>query len=110
MEQLSSLLKYIGLNVDLVNSSPLLQFACFVFAGCSVALFCFFNIMLYVFAIYITEHKILLKKIANYPTLMKIVNLYRKTRLAYLIFEILLFLINLGGVIWFSFKLIKVLS
>ena len=41
---------------------------------------------------------------------MKIVNLYRKTRLAYLIFEILLFSINLGGVIWFSFKLIKVLS
>ena len=109
LEILQNFFKLLGLNVELNDStSPLLLFACVVFVLSFIALLCFINILFYFTVFYITEHKIFLDKISKYTFLLKIVNWYKKMRLAYVIFDILLFLVNMIGLLWFSFKLIKV--
>ena len=45
--------------------------------------------------LYTIEHKGILDKISKYPYMLKIINLYKNTRLYYLLFEIILFFISL---------------
>ena len=107
MDYVISLINMLGFNVELNDSTPnILLFACVVFVFAMMALLCFVNIMLYFFAIYITEHKLFLDWISKYSLLLKIVNFYNKTRMAYLLFEIVLFLANLGGILYLTLFII----
>lgn len=50
------------------------------------------NILIYLGILYIIENKSLLNRFSKYPFLVKLINIYKQTRLFYLIFEIVLLL------------------
>ena len=107
MENLINFLHYLGINVEINNStSPIVLLACCILVLNTIGLLCFVNIMIYISILYITEHKIFLDKISKYILLVKIVNLYRKTRIAFIIFEVVLFFFSIGMVIWFCIRII----
>ena len=107
MKNLMNLLHYLGISIDINNStSPIVLLAFSILGLSTIGLLCFVNILIYISILYITEHKIFLDKISKYILLVKIVNLYRKTRIAFIIFEVVLFFFSIGSVIWFCFRII----
>lgn len=107
MKILTDFLNLFGIHVNISeNSSPFLILLCCILVLNIVGLLCFINFLLYFVVIYITDHKILLDKITNKPVLIKLLNVYKKMRLSYLIFDILLFFISIGSVIWLCGRII----
>lgn len=107
MKELIDLLKLLGVHVNISeSSSPILLFACSILVLSIIALFCFINILLYFTILHITDNKLLLDKLSRYIILVKIINLYRQTRIAYLLFEVILFLVSLGSVIWLCSRVV----
>lgn len=107
MRMLSDFLNLFGFNVNLSEStSPIIMFLCCIVVLNIVGLLCFVNALLYFTVIYIIDHKIFIDKISNKPYLLKIVNLYRKMRFSFLLFDILLFFISIGSVIWLCSRII----
>ena len=82
------------------------MFLCCIVVLNIVGLLCFVNALLFFGVIYITDHKMFLDKIYNKPYLLKLVKLYRKMRFSYLLFDVLLFFISIGSVIWLCCRII----
>ena len=74
------------------NSPPIFIFACSVFVLGILCLISFINIVIYITAIYISEHEFLLSKVSNRPLLLKYINFYKNIRLLYLALDIAFFL------------------
>lgn len=107
MNILMDFLKLFGINVNInENTSPFLILLCCILVLNIIGLLCFINFLLYFVVIYITEHKILLDKISDKPYLLKVLNIYKKMRFSYLIFDISLFFISIGSVIWLCSRII----
>ena len=107
MQNITDFLRLLGINITINDStSPIVLFACVILVLSIIALLCFINIVIYFTVLYLTEHKIFIDKISEYKYILKIINIYRKTRLPYLLFEIILYLICSCSIIWFCIRII----
>ena len=105
MEFINLILKLLGLDVVLDDeTSPFLVFVSGIFCMSLITLLSFINILIYTVILYITEHKLFLDKINKYPFLVKVIGYYRKTRLSFLIIEVLFFTFSLLAIIYLSYK------
>ena len=107
MEFIKLILNWVGIDIEINDeTSPLLLFFCAIFCMSLLTLNSFLKILIYLINLYITEHKLFLEKINKYPYLTKLLNYYRKTRLSFLIFEILFFTCSLIYIAYLCFKII----
>ena len=106
LNYLKELLAHYGvyLNID-ESSSPVILFALSILILSFVAMWCFITIVLYLGFLYLMENKVLLEA-SKYNIIVKILNVYKKTRLFYLVIEIALFLISLGSIILLSGRIV----
>lgn len=72
----------------------------------SICMLCGIQVIIYLLVLYVLEHKVVLDKLSKYPILLKIINLYRKTRLYYLLFEIIFFFTTLSMIIYLCSRLV----
>ena len=111
MNYLNQFLEFLGIHANLSeDSSPILLLLSCIFILSVIAMLSFINILIYLGVLYITEHKLFLDKISKYSLLTKLLSIYRKTRMSFLIFEILLLLTNLSSVIWLCYRVIITIS
>ena len=102
----SFLFTWILSNLDIdVNSSnsDIVQLAYGVFLLSLVALFCLINMTGYILTYYIIQKG---DYEVKYPKFARLINYYKKTTLVFLIIEILLCLICLGILIFYSYLVI----
>jgi hypothetical protein len=111
MNQLINFLNSIGIHVNISeSSSPVLLFAFSILVLSLIVLSCILNIILYLCVIYISENnQVILDIISKYKLLLKIFNIYKKTRMFYLVIEFILLLFSLGSIIWLCFRVLIVL-
>jgi len=69
-------------------------------------LFCILNIVLYLCILYVSDNKVLLDKISKYYLILYLFNLYKKSRLVYLVIEFILLLVCIISIIWLCLNLI----
>ena len=100
-------LQTLGINVN-ANSDPHLLFICSLFVLAILSMVSFINMLIYCVVLYITEHKLFLEKISKYKLLSKLVPYYRKTRISFLILELLIFLGCLSSIIVLCYKFIYI--
>ena len=67
------------------GSEKLVQYSFGVLILSLITLICFIQILFYFIVINLSNNKILLDKLSQYPILLKIFNLYKQTRFAYLL-------------------------
>ena len=92
-------------NISDANQ-PLFLLALSILCLSSVCMFCGIQIIIYLLVLYSIEYKGVLDKLSKYPYMLKIINLYKNTRLYYLLFEIILFFISLGLIIYLCSRLV----
>lgn len=81
------------------SSSPLLLFACSILLLSIVALLSFIYILIYLGVLYIVNTKTVLDKLSKYAFLLKIINVFNKTRLIYIFIDVIFFIYSLGSII-----------
>ena len=97
--------------IDLINSDhiPLTnQLALYNFILCSFLLLSFINILIYFMVINIFNNVTLVNKIKDYKILNKILNIYKNTRIYFLIYEIIFFLFINVFILWQSYRLFSI--
>lgn len=100
-----------GIHVNLNGSSdPMLVLFCCILALSIVSLISFIQVLFYFLVLYITDHKYIIDKISKYIVLVKIMNIYKQTRIVYIIFEVLIFLLCILFIIWLCVRVIYSLS
>ena len=68
---------------------------------------CFINIIWYFYVRYfLSENKYLLNQMEKRGWLKKIINLYRKTTMSFIMFEFVLYIVSMGTIIGTSLKII----
>jgi hypothetical protein len=99
--------KSFGLNVS-ESTDPLLLLLCILVILSVIALLCVLNILLYGVIVYMFADKARLERFTKNlpPFLMYILNIYKKTRLVYIFYEVLLLLVCLLSIIWLGGRVI----
>ena len=96
---MSEIIKYLsswGVHVNISESSdPMLLLCCSILVLAIVSLISFIQVLFYFCVLYITDHKYIVDKISKYSWLVQIMSLYKKMRISYILFEVLLFLISI---------------
>jgi len=100
-------LNLLGLNLSInEESSPIVLFSLSILILSLVSLFCILNIVLYLCILYVSDNKVLLDKISKYYLILYLFNLYKKSRLVYLVIEFILLLVCIISIIWLCLNLI----
>ena len=97
--------------IVLINSDhiPLTnQLALYNFILYSFLLLSFINILIYFMVINIFNNVTLVNKIKDYKILNKILNIYKNTRIYFLIYEIIFFLLINVFILWQSYRLFSI--
>ena len=105
MDKFFELLTGLGINVT-PDSSPIVLLLSSVLVLSLIAFLSFINIGIYLISLHITNHKLFLDKISKWDILLKLLNIYRKTRIGFIMFEIILFFVSQGSVIWLCYRVI----
>ena len=105
MSNFLEFLNSIGIHVN-ENSAPILLFACSIWILAIVSMLCFINIMFYFSILYILDNEKVLIKLSQWPFLIKIINFYKSIRTGFIVFELILFIISLGSIIWLCSRII----
>lgn len=71
-----------------------------------ISVLSFVNIGFYIFSIYMSESNFVLKKIEDYEFLKKFLNYYKKSRIGFIIFEVILFLFCQGCITIMCFQVL----
>ena len=98
---IGEILKSYGLVFN-ESSSPIIGFIFIIFILSSIAILCFINIAIYYGVILYFDNPARLEKITGTlpKPLLRLFNFYRKTRSFFLIFELTLFMVSLGSIVW----------
>jgi hypothetical protein len=81
-----SILNTIG--IPLTPESPsVLIFACAILSLAIICFLSFINILFYLASIYVLSHDVFLSRLPNWPLLLKVLNFYKSTRVAFIVFE-----------------------
>lgn len=98
---------YFGIELNDPNVPPFVLVFLGFFIFCLLALITFINILFYFLVMFFIEKEYIKKKIENRKILIKIVNLYKKTRFVFVMYEILFFLFLLGYMMFMCLKVIN---
>lgn len=109
MNNFINLLNLLGITVD-SSSSPILLFLYLILFFSILALLSVINIGIYLGLLYLSNNKLFLDKISKWTLLLIVLNLYKKTRIYFIISEVFLFLFCQCSIIWFCLKFIKGIS
>ena len=91
------------------DSPPILIFSCAILTLAVICLLSFVNILFYLMSIYILTNDMFLKRLPNWPLLLKVLNFYKSTRVAFIVFEALIFIISITGIIVGSWQVVSVM-
>jgi len=105
LEFLNSLGLNLSLNIN-EESSPIILFALSILVLSLISLLCILNIILYLCIFYVSDNKVLLDKVSQYSWILFLFNLYKKTRLFYIVFEFILLLVCIISISWLCWNLI----
>ena len=102
MLQVFELLNFLGFSVS-PESSPLILFICSILVLSIVSLLCIINIIIYYIIIQVFENKDRLEWLSSKLPwyIMYIINIYRKTRISYIIVETFFLLFCNCSIIYF---------
>ena len=101
LEQLRQILEHMN-NEEI----PLLgKLAIANFILCSILLLSILNLIIYFTVINLLNHQTVLEKIQQYKLLNKCINLYKNTRIYFILFEVCLILFINIFLIWQSYRL-----
>ena len=107
MNELLSFLSSLGINLNISEAShPFVLFAFSILILCVVCLLCVLTISGFLLGLYVTTNEKLVAKVSKYPLLLKVFNFYKKTRVFYLIIEILILIYCLGLIFWLCWRVI----
>jgi hypothetical protein len=109
MNNFINLLNSLGISVS-VDSSPVLLFLYLILCFSILGLLSVINIGIYLGALYLSNNKLLLNKVSKWTLLFTLLNIYKKTRIYFIISEVFLFLFCQCSVIWFCLKFINGIS
>jgi hypothetical protein len=109
MNNFINLLTLLGIPVS-VDSSPILLFLYLILFFSILALLSVINIGIYLGVLYLSNNKLFLDKISKWNLLLTLLNIYKKTRIYFIISEVLLFLFCQCSIIWFCLKFINGIS
>jgi hypothetical protein len=109
MNNFINLLNSLGIHVS-VESSPILLFLYLIVFFTIFGLLSIINIGIYVGVLYLSNNKLLLDKISEWSLLLRLLNIYKKTRIYFIISELFLFLFCQFSIIWFCLKFINGIS
>ena len=98
LEIIIKLLNYMGISVT-NNTSPFVWLLCLILLFSEIGVVCLSNIIIYLLILLISENKNLLSKLENRPYLLRILNIYRKTRIAFIITEFIFLYVIFGIII-----------
>ena len=105
MEIIFEFFKHFNIILNNENETIVLLLSAF-FVLLLIGTLSIINIGIYILALYITNHKLFLEKISKWPILVKYLNIYRKTRVGFIMFEICMFLFCQGCVLWLCLRII----
>lgn len=107
MQDLFDYFKSLGIHVN-ESSNPFLLLLFSILILSCIALLCVLNISLYAGILYMFEDKDRIDRLSKVlPSfIMKLINIYKQTRIYYLIIEVLLLLYCLISIIWYSGKVV----
>jgi len=91
------------------DSPPVLIFSCAILTLAVICLLSFVNIFFYLISIYVLGLDMFLRRLPNWPLLLKVLNFYKSTRVAFIVFEALLFLISISGIIYGCWQVVSVM-
>lgn len=88
---LLEIIKKLGINLSDIDNVPFeVLFSTNIFILCTVSIFCVFNIIIYLLVIKSIDTEYWLRpqsKIINYSIVRKILNLYKKTSMTFIVIE-----------------------
>lgn len=85
---LLEIIKKLGINLSDIDNVPFeVLFSTNIFILCTVSIFCVFNIIIYLLVIKSIDTEYIQSKIINYSIVRKILNLYKKTSMTFIVIE-----------------------
>ena len=99
MDKVFELLNFLGININ-TDSEPLVLFISVILFLSLLSVLSILNIGIYLGALYITNQNWFLKKISKRAFLVKILSLYQKTRISFIMLELFIVIYSQGSVIW----------
>lgn len=109
MNNFINLLNSLGISISL-DSSPILLFLYVILFFAILGLLSIINIGIYLGVLYLSKNKLFLDKISKWTLLLTLLNIYKKTRIYFIISEVFLFLFCQCTIIWFCLKFINGIS
>lgn len=104
---LIELLKYLGINIYDNSTPPEVIYALCIMLLSIMSVICFFNLLIYFIVLFALDSKYIQDKIDGFKKLQKIINLYKNTRIYFILFEVLLFIWLNGIIILTSYKIVS---
>ena len=93
--------------LGVASSDVLVLYAISNLILCALSIWCFINIIIYLYLrLFLSENKYLLSQMEKRKWLKRIINLYINTNMAWIYFEIGLYLFSMGTIIQTSLKII----
>jgi hypothetical protein len=111
MNNFINLLNSLGIPVSVDSSAqPILLFLYLILFFSIFALLSVINIGIYLGVLYLSNNKLFLDKVSKWALLLTLLNIYKKTRIYFIISEVFLFLFCQCSIIWFCLKFINGIS
>lgn len=108
MKDLIAFLNSLGFNITLTeNPSPLLLFALCILVFSLISLFCIINIIMYLLVVYVSDNKKVLEIVSKHAWVLKIFNLYKQTRIVYLVGEFIFLIFVVCSMIWLCYRIVN---
>jgi hypothetical protein len=96
MKILIEILNMFGLHLQINPETSSFRLFCIIILTLTlIALICCINIFIYYITPYISENPTILNSVNKYKIIFKIFNLYKKTRLLYIVVEFIILIVNL---------------
>ncbi len=108
MQNIIDFLNSLGFNE---NTNPIVLIALGYLIFTCIILISVVNISIYLVSLYIVNNNKLIDKISSkFPYVIKIVNLYNRTRISFIILELVILLGSIGYMLYTSIRIIVNLS
>ena len=108
--QIIELLKSYGIEIELMNNAinnELFLFTLSLFVIAFISLLCVINIIVYLTILQLSEHKKVIEIVSKSKITLILFNLYKKTRKAFLVSELILLSIGVGSIVYICSIVLK---
>lgn len=102
-----NILNYFGIVIENENNHPFAAYSFIILFISLLLLLCFFNILLYFSLIILLDNKLFNEWLKDWPILKRIANIYKNTRIIFIVFEVLFFIWMISILIWSSYTILS---